>query len=378
MLELKGAARPRIRVSALPISMATATAMARAKARARVITTGTLALLCAMPCGAQPLNLGFRQAAQADGGSTTLFYPTQDPESAVTRGPFQFSWAGDARPAAGNRRLVVISHGSGGSPWVHVDLARTLVAHGFVVAIPQHAGDNYLDPSHPGPQSWALRPREVSQAIDGVAQDLQLAPLLSLDAVGVFGGSAGGHTALSMAGGQWSPARFRDHCLQHIAQDFPSCVGFTTRLRGNWLDGLKVWLAKRVIAWRFADDTVQRHVDPRVKASVAMVPFAADFDPLSLAEPLIPLGLVVAAQDVNQAPAFHVEAVRQVCAPRCEVIAELPTGGHGAMLSPLPPLAEGSIAAQLLADPPGFDRARTVPWLHDKIAGFFERTLSRP
>jgi hypothetical protein len=61
---------------------------------------------------------------------------------------------------------------------------------------------------------------EVSHAIDRVAADGRLAPLLRLDAVGVFGGSAGGHTALSLAGGQWSPSRFRDHCLRNIEQDF--------------------------------------------------------------------------------------------------------------------------------------------------------------
>jgi predicted dienelactone hydrolase len=65
--------------------------------------------------------------------------------------------------------LIVISHGSGGSPWVHVDLARVLVARGYVVAIPQHEGDNYQDASTPGPVSWAKRPIEITQAIDSVS-----------------------------------------------------------------------------------------------------------------------------------------------------------------------------------------------------------------
>ena len=337
--------------------------------------TTVLIWFVAAPAVAQALNLGFMQLAQADGGSMAVFYPTNAAESPVQQGPFKLSWARDADPASGNGRLVVISHGSGGSPWVHADLARTLVARGFVIALPQHQGDNYLDPSSPGPASWVKRPREVSQAIDRVAGDARLSARLALDAVGVFGGSAGGHTVLSLAGGAWSPARYRDHCLQHLAEDFSSCVGTLTLLRGDGLDGIKRWFARRIIAWRFSDDALQRHVDPRVRAGLAMVPFAADFVPASLAQPRMPLGLISAAKDVNQIPAFHVMAVRKACEPRCEVLMHLTEGGHGAMLSPLPPFEPGSIASHLLSDPPGFDRATTLPILHERIADFFAKWL---
>ena len=341
----------------------------------RALLAGLALLMLATQAQAQALQMGLMQLPQADGGSTTLFYPTQAAETLQQRGPFALSWATDAPPAAGNRRLIVISHGSAGSPWVHTDLARALVQRGFVVALPQHAGDNHMADSTPGPASWAKRPAEVSAAIDAVARHPALGGLLTLDAVGVVGGSAGGHTALSLAGGVWSPARFRDHCLQHIEQDFSSCVGFITLLHGNLLDGPKLWLARRVISWRFNDAAPQRHADHRVQAAVAMVPFAADFDMATLAKPSIPLGLVVADQDVNQGPAFHVQAVLRACLPRCELLAALPDGSHGAMLSPLPPLAPGSVANQLLGDPPGFDRARALPALNARIAAFFLRHL---
>lgn len=324
---------------------------------------------------AQTPTLGFMQLPQPDVGPLTVFYPSVDPESPVQQGPFQLSWAAGGHVARGNGHLIVISHGSGGSPWVHVDLARVLVQRGFTVAVPLHAGDNYLNPSRPGPDSWAQRPAEVSRAIDLVAATQPLAANLRFDAVGVFGGSAGGHTALSMAGGQWSPARFRDHCAQHIREDFASCAGFTTELRGNWLDGLKIWVAQTIIAMRFADETPQRGFDPRVKSVVAMVPFAADFDPASLAQPKTALGLVIADRDINQVPRFHAEAIERACEPRCEVVMRLPEGGHGAMLSPMPPWSPGSVADHLLSDPPQFDRARTLPELHARIAEFFLRTL---
>jgi predicted dienelactone hydrolase len=321
-------------------------------------------------------SMGFMQLPQADGKMMAVFYPSSGTEIPVRQGRFDLSWVPNGQPVKGSGHLIVISHGSGGSPWVHVDLARALVRHGFTVAIPLHAGDNYLDASEPGPPSWAKRPQEVSKAIDMVASHAPLATYLSFDAVGMFGGSAGGHTALSLAGGQWSDQRFKAHCERNIEQDFSSCVGFTTLLHGNWLDGLKIWLARRIIAARFSDDTVHQYADPRIKAAVAMVPFAADFDPNSLAQPRIPLGLVIAEKDINQIPRFHVGAIVKACTPHCEVIMNLPEGGHGAMLSPMPPLEQGSIGQHLLRDPPSFDRTRVIPELNARIADFFARHLT--
>lgn len=324
---------------------------------------------------AQLQSMGFQQLPQPGGGQVTVFYPSSDAETPNVQGPFRLSWASNGTPLKGNGYLVVISHGSGGSPWVHVDLARALVEHGFTVALPQHHGDNYLDPSAPGPVSWRKRPNEVSTAIDAIAGNAPLAASLSLDAVGVFGGSAGGHTALSLAGGLWSEQRFKEHCEKNIALDFSSCVGFITSLNGNMLDGLKLWFAKQVIASRFQDSDLQHYVDPRVKAAVAMVPFAADFLPDSLANPKTALGLVIADQDINQVPRFHVEKILDACAPRCEVVMRLPNAGHGAMLSPMPPFPPGSIGDKLLSDPPSFDRTNAIPELNKRIADFFIRNL---
>ena len=343
--------------------------------RLRALLIGSSLLILALLAQAQSPTLGYLQLPQPGGGLVTVFYPSSDPEASSVQGPFTLSWAAGGAVAQGNGRLVVISHGSGGSPWVHVDLARVLVQRGFTVALPQHAGDNVLDPSEPGPASWIKRPTEVSAAIDAVAASPPLARTLRFDAVGLFGGSAGGHTALTMAGGTWSKARFKAHCDAHLRDDFSSCVGFFTLLRGDALDGPKVWLAKSVIAARFSDDTVQSGVDPRIKAAVAMVPFAADFDPASLRQPATALGLVIADKDVNQVPRFHADAILAACQPRCEVVMRLPDGGHGAMLSPMPPLAPGSVAERLLSDPPGFDRARLLPALNARIADFFVRTL---
>lgn len=307
----------------------------------------------------------------------TAFYPTEQTEQSRHKGPFEFSLAPNATPSPGSHPLVVLSHGSGGSPWVHVDLTRTLVENGFVVVMPEHRGDNYKDFSEPGTNSWKLRPAEVSQAIDLIAQDPLLGPVTTTNQVAMYGGSAGGHTALTLAGGQWSPARFRDHCQAHIAEDFSSCVGFITRLTGGWLDGLKKQVALAVIRYRFDDTTTHSHQDPRIRAIIAAVPFAADFDLSTLVTPAVPLGLILARQDINQIPHFHGLAVQRIC-KTCTTVADLPQAGHGVMLSPLPPLgATDSITFQLLSDPPGFDRQQ-LPALHQKVADFFKQHLTRP
>ncbi len=303
-------------------------------------------------------------------GPVTVYYPSDAPEQPVRRGRMTLPLAVDAAPQRGNGRLVVISHGSGGSPWVHADLARALVEVGYVVAMPEHRADNYRDDSKPGPDSWLLRPAEVSRAIDAIERDPRFAPLLQLDKVGVYGMSAGGHTALTLAGGRWSPAGFARHCAAHIAEDFPACVGLFTQLTGGPLDGFKQWLAVKVIQSRFDDDRLREHQDPRVAAVVAAVPFAADYDLLSLAVPRVPLALVLAEKDRWLVTHWHGGAVRGACRT-CEVLADMPDAGHGSMLSPFPP-GLGGIAGELLSDPPGFDRSR-MPEVDRKIAAFFLR-----
>src|SRR5882762_4287815 len=257
-----------------------------------------LAAALALPAAAAQAAVGVTEIAGKDGsGPVTIFYPSSSEAQPLKRGPFTLQFASQGAPVRGNGRLVVVSHGSGGSPWVHSDLARALVESGFVVAIPEHRGDNYKDLSAVGPESWKRRPAEVSRAIDAVGQDPRFAPLLALDKVGMYGMSAGGHTALSLAGGRWSPARFRDHCEAHIAEDFYSCVGLTTRLNGDFLDGMKKTIALTVIRWRFEDATLYTHAEPRIAAIVAAVPYTADFDVGSLAAPRVPLALVTARQD---------------------------------------------------------------------------------
>ena len=312
--------------------------------------------------------------ADENGGAVTLFYPTAETGQPEKRDDLELMLAEDAAPAPGNGRLIAISHGSGGGPWVHSALAKGLVDAGFVVVLPLHRGDNWSDPGHPGPDSWKQRPAEISHAIDRVAADPRFAGL-KLDRVGAFGMSAGGHTVLSLAGGAWSPERLRAHCEQHLAEDFNACVGLATGLTGGWLDGVKLWLAQRVLNARFTDATPQTHNDPRIAAIVAAVPYAADFDPASLTAPRVPLALITVGRDRWLPARFHSDMVLAACAG-CERLVDLPDAGHGALLAPAPtPEMLGRLECALICDPPGFDRpAATALWV-GRTVEFFRRRL---
>lgn len=331
-------------------------------------------LMLSATAHASPLGTLTLPADQGD-GAVTLFYPTAHPGRLERRGDLDVLLAPDAEPAPGNGRLVAISHGSGGGPWVHTALAQALMDAGFVVVLPLHRGDNWTDPGRPGPDSWKQRPAEISHAIDRVAADPRFAGL-RLDRVGGFGMSAGGHTMLSLAGGAWSPERFRAHCEQALAQDFPACVGLATRLTGGPLDGFKLWLAQRVLNWKFGGNAaLQTRSDPRIAALVAGVPAAADFEPASLAAPRVPLGLITVGRDLWLPARFHSDVVLAACTA-CERVADLPEAGHGALLAP-PPAREqlSGLACRVLCDPVGFDRATATPGWVVPTVGFFKRHL---
>jgi predicted dienelactone hydrolase len=251
-------------------------------------------------------------------------------------------------------------------------LPLSLVEAGLVVAMPQHRGDNHLDNRHPSPESWLQRPAEVSRAIDAMGRDGRFLPLLNLEKVGMYGMSAGGHTALSLAGGQWSPIGFRQHCETHLAEDFQTCVGLITRLTGGMFDGLKKWVALAVHRFKFDNATAQVHTDPRIAAVVSAVPLAAEFDMSSLTTQRVPLALFTAQQERWLIPEFHSDRLLAACKTSVH-LADLPTGGHGAYLSPSPPGLTG-LVGDLLNDPPGFDRS-VMREVNQKITLFLQRHL---
>ena len=357
--------------------------------RAHLATLSLLALSAA--AGAQPeTSVGRTQLSVGD-LPVTLVYPTLQAARRIEFGPFVLQVAPDAEPQPGRRRLVVMSHGTGGSAQSDHALAVTLARAGFAVAQPLHGGDNHLDASRAGPEAWRTRPQEVSRVIDALATHPRWQALLQLDKVGVHGMSAGGVTALSLAGAQWSVLDLLRHCVPNADADLGFCFNGAPdpaaqasrrasyeRVRGVPEANLPAEM-KVLHGGLTPDAAVGRNEvrpDTRIAAVTVAVPVAAIFSADSLARIRVPVGMVSAGRDVLLLPAFHSSRVLQHC-KSCVVLADLPGAGHFDLLAPWPQAVARSVGAMQPrgGEPePGFD-AKERDAAFEAIARFFSQQL---
>lgn len=299
----------------------------------------------------------------------TMVYPTQATARPVQRGPFELMVAPDASPDTKQHRLIVLSHGTAGSPHADFNLAATLARAGFVVAQPLHAGDNFQDASKAGPAAFQTRPTEVSQVIDALARHPRWASLLVLDKVAVHGMSAGGITGLALAGAQWRTLNLVQHCnkVQELDEGFcfqGAASGEARKERAANFERAKgvpeVFLPNDIKTQHGGlnakDGEAEVRPDKRIASVTLSVPVAAIFSAQSLARIQIPVGLVTAKGDDVLVPRFHSEHVLEHCRT-CRRLADLPAG-HFDLLSPWPEaiareVARGQVRGGLPM--PGFD-----------------------
>ncbi|MCJ0762454.1 alpha/beta hydrolase family protein [Variovorax terrae] len=335
--------------------------------------TRLAALGLALPLLAGPAlaQVGMAQL-QAGELPVTVVYPTDAPATRQSFGPFELQAALNAAPARGNGRLVVLSHGTGGDAFSLNTLASTLARAGFVVAQPEHRGDNWRDQSAAGPESWKRRPSEISEAINAIAQDTRFAGLLQLDRVGVFGMSAGGVTGLALAGGDWSLATMLQHCAAHVRDDAGFCL-YGARSAEEAATRAQAY-SRPLPPGAEAPLAGMRVHDARVAAVALEVPVGAIFTPGSLAAIRIPVGLVEAQADRILNPQYHSGYVLAQCGA-CQRLDSMAGAGHFDTLSPWP-----DSIAQSMARMPGGQRNPVVDDArrqqgYDRIAAFFREKL---
>jgi predicted dienelactone hydrolase len=294
--------------------------------------------------------------------TVALYYPTQAPARAVAMGPFTIRAAIQAPPDARFKGLIVLSHGTGGSELAHSGLAEALARGGYLVAALRHPGDNWQDRSlfQKSPSAFFTeRPRQASRAIDALLADPDWKDRIATDArgprIGVLGHSAGGYTAIALAGGQVDMARFADHCRANRADD-PILCGM---VRADQAPSPGLPLAPAL--------------DPRVRAVVAMAPLGVMFTPASLAGIKTPMAVYAAELDRWLVPRFHAEWIaRHVPDVAFHRVAN---AWHFAFMDrPATPIqtADGDAAA----DPPGFDRAALLARLAVELPAFFDKALT--
>lgn len=100
-----------------------------------------------------PVGFQIIQITDAEGHpfAAGVWYPTQSrPWPTTLLGVTLMDVARNAPVSGSDLPLVVISHGNGGGPASHADLALALANAGYIAVAPMHAGDNYADQSSVG------------------------------------------------------------------------------------------------------------------------------------------------------------------------------------------------------------------------------------
>jgi predicted dienelactone hydrolase len=261
-----------------------------------------------------------------------VLYPTGADAVTERFGPYSIEAARDA-PVGGERLpLVAVSHGSHGTPWAHRGLAALLARSGFAVVLVEHPGDSRADHSLAGtPANLANRPRHLRLAIDAVLADGVIGPWV-VPEVTVVGHSAGGYTALALAGGR--PISLPHESADGVAREVP----------------------------------VER--DPRVRALVLLAPALPWFmGPGALADVRAPLLVRTAELDELAPPAFVEGVLRGLSAGVAIDLQVVAGAGHFAFQSPFPAALAGP-AFPPSQDSPGFDRAAYQARLGAEVVAF--------
>ena len=279
-----------------------------------------------------------------------LMYPTRQAPHAVAFGPYVMEVSPESEIAQGQFPLVLISHGSGGSHLLYRSIALHLAAHGYVVAMLEHPGNNRLDNQLMGkPENLQYRPLHLQLAADTLFADSQLASSLQTDRFAVIGHSMGGYSALALAGGQpwYPPERFKPEADPALPPAQPVSVTHDARLQAL------VLLAPATV-WFMPEGALS-------KVDLAILMLSAEHDPYT--------------------PAWHNEIVLQGVAQPTRVQARVVSNaGHFSFLSPFPAKIKsgGALPTQ---DPPGFDREAFHEQLKQEVLVFLNlhyRQLAKP
>lgn len=259
--------------------------------------------------------VGSRQLQVKDEANNISFpvllqYPTHQPSSPTNFGPYTMDVSVDADIMEGQFPLVIISHGNGGSHLIYRTISTFLVKHGYIVAMPEHFGNNRNNNSLENTViNLQYRPRHISLVIDAVMTGPWYKEHIAAGKIAVIGHSMGGYTALALAG------------------------GIPRSLEGQVIDV---------------------KADARVKAIVLMAPGAGWFSN-SLHNVAIPILLLMAEHD-PVTPSWNADVVVSSVPDKSLVTYRtIENAGHFSFISPFPASMKNPNFPPS-TDPLGFDR----------------------
>lgn len=335
----------------------------------------TVVLFIAFACAAQAGETGVPRfsagvirltvADQTAPIDTVVFYPTRDRETAWQAGPFLIEATRNATPIADRRfPVVLLSHGRRGGPLSHRELATALARAGFIVILPTHVGDAYGSPPAPT-QSRILidRPRQAEASLNAVLADPRFSASVDENRIGMIGFSAGGYTALILAG---ATPDFRAAVAYCSAHDDPgSCPRRVVQGGTTPVAESTAAITPELAAWK-------PPFDRRVKALVLMDPLAVMFDASALSAVRVPTLLYRPQNDAYLGGTANALAVAAGLQPRPQM--EVVPGNHFVFIDPCP----DSIAPDepmVCQDAPGVDRAQIHRRIEHEVVSFLREHL---
>ncbi len=287
-----------------------------------------------------------------------IWYPTDIPEEVSWQaGPFEITAGRDVAVAKGRFPVLLLSHGHLGGPMSHRDFAASLARQGYIVVAPTHLGDAAGHPIAGQDQILARRPQQAIAALDAALKDDRFASHANRARIGMIGYSAGGYTALMLAGAKADFALAASYCQAHGDADPGSC--------GQEQD---VWPR---ISTTLADWTPPINPCP-IKAAVLLDPLATMFDATGLAAVKIPVLLVRPEDEAYmKADANALALAGNLPDPLHELVVP---GRHFVFIDPCPEEIAAD-ASLICGDEPGVDRASVHRELETEITDFLKRNL---
>ena len=268
----------------------------------------------------------------------------------IPMGPFQIEGTPNC-PVEGNALpLVIISHGKGTSMLSHHDTARALANAGFVVVTFNHAGDSFGDETASlDLKIFESRVRDVSRIVSFMTEQWQGREHLDSKAIGVFGFSRGGYTALALAGAK-----------PHLTSG------------ANRVCVVKE-AAENVLCHQFNDTTLMLSPTPdsRIRAIVVVDPLNL-FDAKGLQSINIPVQLWASEYGGDGVLLQHSEEIRDALKLSAFHVAK--GAGHFAFLAPCPSALTKELP-ELCKDPQGFDRVIWHKEMNSAVVQFFRQQL---
>ncbi|HTV76854.1 MAG TPA: hypothetical protein VMF03_01245 [Steroidobacteraceae bacterium] len=256
----------------------------------------------------------YRVTTDGEGEALTaqVHYPCLTPSAPTRFGPYELDVSVGAAPAPGRFPLVLVSHGSGGSPLLYRTLSLLLARSGYLVALSRHPGNSLGDDDLAGTaEILRNRPRQLLRLMDALFADALFGPVIAPGPVTAIGHSLGGYTVLCLAGGE---------------------------------------------PWTREGERIGVPHDGRIGALVLLAPACAFFlAPRSLAAVTAPILALTAQHDELTPDAQIRAALAGVADPARVSIDTVPDAGHFSFLSPFPRSMHGPQFAPA-QDPSGFDR----------------------